>query len=455
MNSSPPLVALAEVTTGTDRTERLEPSGGEQRALLVLRGGRAELFPLPAAGKLVLGRAEGVDLRIEDAAVSRRHAALHVSAEGVLIEDLGSANGVRIRQRAIAPGARELIGPGETVELGTVLLLVQDVGVARLVSEAPSGPPPPAADHVVAEDPATQRLFALVARVAASELAVVILGETGSGKEIVAEAIHRGSRRRGGPFVGINCAALPATLVESELFGHVRGAFTGAERDRVGLVQQADGGTLFLDEIGDLALEVQAKLLRVIETRLVRPLGTHREHAIDVRFVCATHRDLPADVAERRFRADLYHRLNGVTLRVPPLRERRGDIVPLAHRFHETARRAQGLFAPLRPEIEALLVAQAWPGNLRELKSAIERAVALAEDEPIAAEHLELESREAAPDTQKDLSAELESVERARIVEALAKTRGNQTKAAALLGISRRTLITRIERYGLPRPRKV
>jgi two-component system, NtrC family, response regulator AtoC len=302
-------------------------------------------------------------------------------------------------------------------------------------------------------------LRALVDRVAPSTISVLVLGETGAGKEVLAHAIHRASKRAAGPFLKLHCAALSETLLESELFGHEKGAFTGAAAAKLGLLETAHGGTVFLDELGELPMSIQVKLLRVIEERAVLPVGALRTRAIDVRFVAATNRDLAAEVARGAFRQDLYFRLNGLTLRVPPLRERVDEIGPLAAAFVAEAWRKLDRDDPAPVLTDAALAhlrRHPWPGNVRELKSAIERAALLCSDGAIAPEDLVLEApatsdRGVAGATMRD---ELSALEERRIVEALERCGGNQTHAARMLGISRTTLVKRLEVYRVRRPRK-
>jgi DNA-binding NtrC family response regulator len=285
--------------------------------------------------------------------------------------------------------------------------------------------------------------------VARGPIGVLLTGETGAGKEVLAEFLHRRSPRAGGPLVRVNCAALTDSLVESELFGHEKGAFTGAQRERRGLIETADGGTLFLDEIGEIPAAAQAKLLRVVEERQVTRVGSSEPRPVDVRFVAATNRDLEAEVAAGRFRRDLYFRLAGVVLAIPPLRERPLEIELLARTFaaEADARLGDAALAALR--------AHAWPGNVRELRNVIERAALLAVDQPIDVEHLGLAAAPAAPAAAPAaLPDELAAIERQRIVDALEQCGGNQTRAAELLGMPRRTLVKRIAKYNVPRPRK-
>jgi transcriptional regulator with PAS, ATPase and Fis domain len=323
-------------------------------------------------------------------------------------------------------------------------------------------------------------LYAFARKVAKSSLNVLVTGETGAGKELLAQAIHESSWRGQRPLVTLNCAALPENLVESELFGYERGAFSGAAAAKPGLFEVADGSTIFLDEIGELPLQVQAKLLRVLEMREVQRLGAVRPTRVDVRVVAATNRHLSELVAAGSFRADLFYRLNGLTLSIPALRERPDDIEALALHF---AAQASGHSVRLTPAARELLRTHAWPGNVRELKSVLERAMLVCHKEELDAADLDLESTNTLPkipvalplpgkpDTPPRDSedkepftaeevptnlvrAELERRERRHIKEALERTGGNQSEAAVLLGISRRTLMNRMDRYGMNRPRK-
>jgi two-component system, NtrC family, response regulator AtoC len=315
-----------------------------------------------------------------------------------------------------------------------------------------------APDEPIVLDPVMQRLYKLVAKIGESSMTVLILGETGVGKELVAEALHKSSSRRAGPLIKLNCAALPETLLESELFGHERGAFTGAERRKQGFFEAAGGGTLFLDEVGEMPLSLQAKLLRVLEGKVITRVGGTAETAVDVRVVCATHRDLQADVRTGRFRQDLLFRIGGFTVAVPPLRDRRSEIVPLAEHFVHLAAAEQRRPPPaLSPEARDALLAYRWPGNVRELENAIQRALVLCEDTIMLAD-LPDRLREVAPRgggaaaAVGDIQGQLEEVERSAIAAALEAHGDNQTRAARALGLSRRALIYKMEKYGLKPP---
>jgi two-component system, NtrC family, response regulator AtoC len=318
---------------------------------------------------------------------------------------------------------------------------------------------------VVVEDRAMIQLRKVIERVASGQLSVLLLGETGVGKEILAEHVHRSSPRGKKPFLKLNCAAMTESLLESELFGHEKGSFTGAAATKLGLLETAQGGTVFLDEIGEMSPAIQVKLLRVLEERKVMRVGGLKPIPIDVRFVAATNRDLEHEIAAGRFRQDLYYRLAGISLVIPPLRERVDEIVPLARAFVATASSQAG-HAPPRFDASALelLASYSWPGNIRELRNVVERATLLTTDGVIRPEHLPLEKMRATfapsptPDGKRQVAG-LEAFypgdsERERIISTLEQCRGNQTKAARILGMSRRTLIYRLERYGLPRPRK-
>jgi two-component system response regulator HupR/HoxA len=292
-----------------------------------------------------------------------------------------------------------------------------------------------------------------VKQVAPSPIPVLILGETGTGKELVARAIHEQSPRAAGPFVAVNCGALPDSLLESELFGHRRGAFTGADLEKTGLFEVADGGTLFLDEIGDTSPALQMKLLRVIETRELRPLGDTRVRSVDVRLISATHRDLEAAIEEGRFRQDLYYRLNAVTLYVPPLRRRRVDIAFLAQHFAEELGAAHARRITLDEDFLEALSQREFPGNVRELRNAVERAITLAApDEPVAARHLAPASPGLSPTPLPQWSTLRERVERVEaeaIREALERCGGNRRRMAEALGLSRPGLRYKMRRLGL------
>ena len=294
--------------------------------------------------------------------------------------------------------------------------------------------------------------------------AALITGETGSGKELVARALHFGGKRAAHPFVEINCASIPAQLLESELFGHERGAFTDARSRRAGLAEAAHGGTLFLDEIGDTDLALQAKLLKLIEERKVRRLGSVRDVEVDVRIVAATHQPLEDRIREGKFRADLFYRLRGVQLRVPPLRERDGDIALLARHFLATAGAKYGRPGLiLAPDAERALVGHRWPGNVRELRNIIEEAALLASGPTITASHLGPWNGEpvpvapppassGAPEAFPEAGVDLEQLERRLVEQALAKAEWNVTRAAKLLNLTRDTLRYRIEKFGLTAP---
>jgi two-component system response regulator HydG len=294
----------------------------------------------------------------------------------------------------------------------------------------------------------------LIARVASSEASVLISGETGTGKELVAHAIHAQSARKDGPFVAINCAAVPASLLESELFGHAKGAFTDAKSARDGLFLKADGGTLFLDEIGDMPMEMQSKLLRALQERTVRPVGSNAEIPFNVRLVAATHQDLEHATEQRRFREDLFYRINVVTVDVPPLRERGGDILSLAANFLSAAcAHAERAPVSLSPQVAERLIAYDWPGNVRELENCMERVAALARYQSATVldlpEHLRGTPNSACTtgSARDEEIITLEELERRHILATLARVQGNKSRAAELIGLDRRTLYRKLDAY--------
>ncbi|HEX4620352.1 MAG TPA: sigma-54 dependent transcriptional regulator, partial [Myxococcaceae bacterium] len=322
--------------------------------------------------------------------------------------------------------------------------------VKRLRQATPTAP----ADELLGPSTAMASVRDLIARVAASETSVLVHGETGTGKELVARAIHQASPRKSGPFVAVDCAAVPHALIESELFGHARGAFTDARTERTGLFAQADGGTLFLDEIGDLPLETQPKLLRALQERKARPVGANTEVPFDVRLVSATNRDLEYEVFQKRFREDLFYRINVVTIEVPPLRDRPGDVLALGQQFlARFAERAGKSSLSLSASASEKLAAYAWPGNVRELENCIERAVALGRFNQLTIEDLPQKVRAYRAD-QFVLSADdptevvtMDEVERRYVQRVLQLVGGNKSQAAHLLGFDRRTLYRKLARY--------
>jgi DNA-binding NtrC family response regulator len=316
--------------------------------------------------------------------------------------------------------------------------------------EATSGLTPP--EGVIGSSRAMGRIYETILRIADSDASVLVRGETGSGKEVVARRIHATSRRRDGPFIAINCAAVPANLLESELFGHARGAFTDAKVERTGLFVQANRGTLFLDEIGELPLELQPKLLRALQERRVRPVGSNTEVAFDARIITASNRGLEEEVDERHFRQDLFYRINVVSLDLPPLREREGDVLELAQHFlaqHAARRGAPEMH--IAPEVAEKLIAYHWPGNVRELENCIARATAFARHDQVTVQDLPEKIRsyrvdrfaECGDDPKGVIS--LDELARRYITRVIKLFRGNKSRAAEVLGIDRRTLYRRIE----------
>jgi transcriptional regulator with GAF, ATPase, and Fis domain len=327
----------------------------------------------------------------------------------------------------------------------------------------------------IVHDPAMRAVYTLVDRMAVGNINVLIVGETGVGKELIAERVHEKSRRRARPFLCLNCAALAESLLEAELFGYERGAFTGATQAKPGLLEAVSGGTLFLDEIGEMPLTIQAKMLRAIQSQQVLRVGGLAPRPVDVRFVAATNRDLEEQVRLGRFREDLYYRLNGALVAVPPLRERMSEIKPLATEFIRETSEHLGR-SPLTLTRESLLVLHGytWPGNVRELKNVIERAVLIASGKnKLLPEHFPIERMASSLPLRPIDSASIPppslpapamaaaappsgslDPERERILAVLAECGGNQSRAARVLGISRSTLVARLDDYGIPRPRK-
>jgi two-component system response regulator HydG len=298
---------------------------------------------------------------------------------------------------------------------------------------------------IVAASEPFRAVLLRVADFALAEAPVMVFGESGTGKEIVARALHANGPRRARPFVALNVAAVPGELLESELFGHGRGAFTGATQAKEGLLTAADGGTLFLDEVAEMPLPLQAKLLRAVQEGEVRRVGDTRVFGVDVRFVCATHRDLKALVTRGLFREDLYYRLKVLTVRVPPLRDRKADVLPLARSFLSLEKRPARGFSP---EAEAALAAHDWPGNVRELGNAVKHGCALARGGLIEPEHLPEEVQGRVAEPAMPGSSRLADAEREHILSVLARCGGSQAEAARALGVGRTTLWRKLRAYG-------
>jgi two-component system response regulator HydG len=324
--------------------------------------------------------------------------------------------------------------------------------LARLREQAEASKEHPS--RLVGDSPSVRRVNELIARVAPTDASVLIHGETGTGKELVARALHDASLRASGPFVAINCAAVPANLLESELFGHTRGAFTDAKSQRAGLFVEASGGTLFLDEIGDMPLDMQAKLLRCLQERTVRPLGSNTEVPFDTRIITATHRDLEIEIGEQRFRQDLYYRVNVVRIDLPPLRERGSDVLKLAAFFLDKFAKQSGRSkVALSAQVAERLLAYDWPGNVRELENCMERVVALARFDQAAIDDLPEKIRAYRPDRfvlsadQTEEVMTIDELERRYIMRVIKLVDGNKSRASQLLGLDRRTLYRKLDRY--------
>jgi DNA-binding NtrC family response regulator len=578
-----PMAVDLQPTDQLSWTQQPRVGGEKTFSLLVVRDGETSTYPLPASGTVLIGRSSQANVQIDHRSVSREHAALHLG-EALRIEDLGSANGTRVRDTPLTPGTQVEIFPDDVIDLGAVLLVVQyrqleqrlrrscdhaffelrveeeceraasgdanvrfalvrlDVdgglgthavqlllaselaredlisssgpgkyevmltGVSRASAEKraelltqglnqralavrsrflhfPSdsqkasdflGRQPElrgsasfraARADVVVHDESMLRVHRLLERVADSELSVILLGETGVGKEQCAELVHELSPRTGKRFLRLNCASLSESLLESELFGYERGAFTGALTDKPGLLEAASGGSVFLDEVGDMPLATQVKLLRVLEAREVLRLGARAPRAIDIRLIAATHQDLNERITDGLFREDLYYRLNGISVIVPPLRERIDDIEPLARHF--LARFAKKGRTPptLSSDAVDVLEAHSWPGNVRELRNLMERALILCDGTQIEPPHLPLDRARAhcsarpvhAVVTRQGASTlrdEVKTLERGRIELALEECDGNQRRAAQKLGLSRGALLRRLEALQISRPRK-
>ena len=431
-----------------------------------------------------LGRGSDADIRIDDPSVSRHHALIREEGKRrYVIADLGSSNGTFVNGERIqlpSPlynGDRLRIGAAE-LQFVAPLAIREDAVAESLqdtlgLTETLDRGGPEARPSLVAASAPMLEALELAQRASESPIPVTIQGETGTGKELLARAIHADGPRQARPFLAINCASLPENLLESELFGHRKGAFTGAHQDRKGLLEAADGGTIFLDEIGEMSLGVQPKLLRFLQEGEIQPIGANEPHTVDVRVLAATHRDLEMEVREERFREDLFFRLTPITIVLPPLRERRDDIPLLAERLLRRACARHGVAAPVSLSTEAseALLAYDWPGNVRELENELLRAVAISGGDSVlpvsafsarvqAGSSLEADVDSASPATDNskgvevgeespDLRDALSRFERQHIEQVLAQHDDNVSATARALGVSRGALHKKLKEYGL------
>jgi two-component system, NtrC family, response regulator AtoC len=449
-----------------DSAERLLRLAEGGLSIIVHHRDGAEVALLEPDHPLVVGRSAPADMCVPDRSLSREHARFSLQGDRVVVEDLGSTNGTWLAGERVD---RAVLGPGEEVMLGGTLARVHALG--RRIAPEDAVAPAPAAwsesdaarDQALVSDAAMRELLETVARVATSRIPVILHGETGTGKEVLARLVHDGGPRRDRRMVRVNCGAIPAPLVESTFFGHEKGSFTGATQQQRGVFEEADTGTVFLDEIGELSPAAQSALLRVLSTGSFCRVGSSREIEVDVRVIAATHRDLEAMVEQGSFREDLYYRLSTMVLEVPPLRERVEAIGPLAARFLREASEASG--RPMRgiaPDALEVLEAYRWPGNVRELRNAIERAVVVARGDVIRGEDLPARVRglqpgaphptpASAPPT-GEVRTRVQQYEARILAEALQAAGWNRSEAAERLGIPLRTLAHRMKLLGIKKP---
>ena len=440
------------MTESTGETRELRDAlGGDHLTLpgiklTVVQGPDRGREVVAKRGLISVGTGTGNDLVLTDDSVSRRHIEIRLRSDEVRVADLRSTNGTEIDGVRVIDA---VLSPGSLIRVGSTAIRVSAVEEPVTV--------PISSSHrfggLLGQSTAMRQVFAVLERASPTDVTVMIEGETGTGKEVAAEAIHAASPREDGPFVAIDCGAIAPSLVESELFGHVRGSFTGAIADRRGAFEEADGGTLFLDELGELPLELQPKLLRALETRQIRRLGSSHTTKIDVRVIAATNRDLATEVNRGNFREDLYFRLAVVQVRLPPLRSRREDIPVLVRHFVER-------FAPGSPkpsqELLNALTSRAWPGNARELRNAVERAVALAT--PSVGESTGASIARAPVETMAPLFGMpikeaverwTEQFERSYLENALRMSGNSVSGAARACGVNRRYLQRMMKRLGM------
>jgi len=436
----------------SDPSRSTEAVGGTDEALLkvfrvrVLEGPERGAVAQSRGERLVVGTHRAAELVLTDPAVSRFHLELFVDAGGLVVRDLTSRNGTFIGSLRV----RDAVLTGEQVlTVGRSRLAVElDVGTAKLDASAETR-----FGHMVGESLAMRRIFSVLERAAPTDATVLLTGETGTGKEAAARSLHDKSSRAAAPFVVVDCAAVPATLFEAELFGHERGAFTGAHAAREGAFEAAEGGTLFIDEIGELSLDLQPKLLRALERRETKRIGSQRAVPVDARIVAATHRDLRAEVNAKRFREDLYYRLAIVEVRLPPLRERRDDIPALVRALSEqlASRNVGDRDALAAPELLREIEQHQWPGNVRELRNFLERAMVLgpsARPSPTVAPAGPEAAVDAALPLREARDAAIAAFERSYLAALLARHQDNASAAARAAGVDRSHFYRLLWRHG-------
>jgi two-component system, NtrC family, response regulator AtoC len=417
-------------------------------ALIVCGPDGYHAAPLDGQTDVVIGRDSSCELSLTYSTLSRCHARFSARSGVVVVEDLNSRHGTWVANERVE---RAVLKVGDSVRLADIAVIVAKDACAGPYSSSATEPAlVPSALYL---SPGMREVHALLHRVAKTNLPVLLLGETGTGKELAAREVHLASARKGGPLRVLNCAAIPANLIESTLFGHERGAFTSAERTRAGVFEAARGGTVFLDEVGELSLATQAALLRVLETGRVTRVGSSTEIEVDVRVIAATNRDLNAMAEHGQIRADFLHRLSVLVVELPPLRRRREEIAALASHFVAQEDRAR----TLAPEVLTRLMQHDWPGNVRELRNALARAAALATGSvitvrdlpeylrrpPVHAVQAKVPAEGALP-VRESLRAQLKRIENAKLLNALEATGGNQRQAAALLHLPLRTFERRL-----------
>ncbi len=431
-----------------DRTEILAGMSQKpvvlKKARFVVTAGRDEGKEIVLESPLVsIGTLPENSLVLTDPTVSRRHAVVEETSGGYILRDLGSTNGTFLEGARVREG---YLSTGSIIRLGQTEMifspLEERVEIPRSSQDR--------FGDLIGASASMREIFGILERVSSTDITVLIQGETGTGKELAAHAIHRHSRRAAAPFIVFDCGAVAPNLIESELFGHEKGAFTDAVKSRQGAFELADGGTLFLDEIGELALSLQPKLLRALDRHEVRRVGAEQTVKVNVRVVAATNRDLEKEVKAGRFREDLFYRLSAVSISLPPLRKRREDIELIAsHLLKGISAEADKKLTGLSSEAAAALAAYSWPGNVRELRNVLERASALSDGKRIEARDLFLTQGKKSSTLEGLSGKTLEEIEKAAIQATLRSVAGNKTETAKLLGIAYSTLYEKMKKYGI------
>jgi DNA-binding NtrC family response regulator len=454
-------MAQEEKTEAFDPSKEDDQAGSDQVYLLVMGPGVTQMVGIRPGRQVLMGRGEDCDISVQDKKLSRQHALFKRVENQLFLTDLDSTNGTYVNGEKLLTGGRlnhgDEVKAGSTRAVAVMTAATAGPGTAQAAEGkgAEKAAPVHGRSDIVVADPTMLKIYELCDRIAPRYSSALVMGETGVGKEVVARYLHSTSPYRDGPFIAINCAAIPENIAESELFGYEKGAFTGAESRKAGHLEAAHKGTLFRDEISDLPQGMQAKLLRFLDSGTLTRLGGTEQVKVDTRIIGASNKDMDREVGEGKMRADFFFRLNQFVIYVPPLRSRPAEIIPLGRHFLNLLSVKHG--APLRfsPEAEKRLADCDWPGNARQLRHVVERAAILAEGDVLEEGLIASTMGGSGPDqpaSMPGMDGDVEDVEKKAIVDALKTSGGNMTKASKILGITRRRLGYKMKKYGIRKP---